>query len=83
MRHGQHGTGKPDLARHGTQALLSPTQTIVRYHTTLSVCSKKETKIKPMGKRNNFFFQEITVMAIYLICVLLLHLYIFLEYVYF
>lgn len=36
-----------------------------------------------MGKRNNIFLQVITVMAIYLICVFLLHLYIFLEYVYF
>lgn len=30
-------TGKPDLAGRGTQALLSPTLTVVRYHATFSV----------------------------------------------
>lgn len=57
MGHGQHGTGKPDLARHGTQALLSPTLTVVRYHTTLSVYSKKRPELNPWVREIIFFFR--------------------------
>jgi hypothetical protein len=38
-----------DLARPGTQPLVSPTLSIVRKHITLSVYLKENTEIKLMG----------------------------------